>query len=129
MHYWGDEGVDWKGIDDAARIIGTTFRRWGRLMCHEKEKYGTVRAYVMFGNLCLHGLVYPAHVSNQFPLWLWHLDCLYIGPCLRYFFGKAFVWWQAKVYRYAYHRALKKYPHLRKEILCCADCDELLVDL
>jgi len=48
MHQWGDENVDWKGIDDCANIIGDICRKYGRFSCHTKEKYGTVRAYVGF---------------------------------------------------------------------------------
>lgn len=129
IHYWGDKDVDWNGIDDAAHIIGKICTRYGRMMCHTKEKYATVRAYTTFGYLCLHGLIYPGYVGNQFPKWLWHLDCKYIGPFLQKFFTRPFVWWQVKVYQYAYKTALKKYPHLREEILCCADYHELLKDL
>jgi len=41
MHSWGDEGVDWKGINEAARYIGVNLRRWGRVgVTQYKEKYG-----------------------------------------------------------------------------------------
>lgn len=33
---------------------------------------------------------------------------------------------QRQVYRASYLEAVKKWPHLKEEILCCADYDELL---
>lgn len=124
MHSWGDENVDWDGIQDAADIIGTICRRYGRFSCHTKEKYGTVRAYVGF-YISLGGFLYPGYVYNQLPKWLFHLDIHYITPFLE-LFHKPIFWYQRKVYNYAYQKALKKYPHLREEILCCADYPEYI---
>lgn len=126
MHKWGDEGVDWKGIDDAASYIGDFCRKWGRLGGQSKEKFGTVRFYAHFGWLNLHTLIYPGYVYSQFPKWLWHLDIFYFGPVMRVFFERPFLWWQKQVYTLAYARALKRWPHLKKEILCCADYSELI---
>lgn len=126
MHEWGDKEVDWVGIDDAAEYIGVFCRRWARLGGQAKEKYGTVRFYVNFGRVSLHTLVYPGYVYNQFPNWLWSLDCKYIGPTLRFVFGKISFKWQKYIYRKAYFNAIKKWPHLREEILCCADYKEYI---
>lgn len=121
MHNWGDENVDWEGINDAASFIADYCRKWGRLSAHGKEKYGTVRVYVGFGHISLHGLVYPGYVYNQFPAWLWTLDCDYIGRVLQFFFEKPFTKWQIFIYNKAYQHALHKWPHLRAEILVDAD--------
>lgn len=126
MHDWGDEGVDWVGIGNAAHYLSTYMKKWGRLSAHSKEKYGTVRCYCHFGYLSLHGLIYPGYVYNQFPKWLWHLDCMYISKFLQFFFEKPYVKWQVFIYKRAYQNALKKWPHLRKEILCAADHRELI---
>ena len=126
MHNWGDKDVDWDGIWEAARYIGTYCRRWGRLGGDYKEKFGTVRFYAHFGWLSLHTLIYPGYVSSQFPKWLWCLDCRVIGPVLRKLFERPFRWWQTKVYARAYWNALYRWPHLRAEILLCADYLELI---
>jgi hypothetical protein len=31
MHNWGDDGVDWNGINDAANFIGNSLLFWGRI--------------------------------------------------------------------------------------------------
>jgi len=107
-------------------ILPTTCRKWGFLGGQAKEKYGELRFYAKFGWLSLHTLIYPGYVYSQFPNWLWRLDCRYIGPTLRFFFERPFVWWQIKVYNWAYQRALARHPHLRAEILNSADYHEFI---
>lgn len=126
MHRWGDEGVDWTGINDAADYIGSYCRRWGRVGGQTKEKYGTVRFYAHFGWLNLHTLVYPGYASCQFPKWLWKIDITCIGPILQCFFEQVFVRWQKAVYSRAYINACKKWPHLQEEILSDADYPEFI---
>lgn len=128
-HQWGDKDFDWKALDDAGHLLRKITKRYGRLGGDIKEKYGELRFYAKFGNLCLHTLIYPEYYFSQFPRWLWKLDCNYIGPVLNFFFGKAFIWWQMKVYRYAYKACIKKYPHIKDEILDAADYDKLLKNL
>lgn len=125
-HNWGDKNVDWKGISDAANFISNYSHRYGRLGGTSKEKYGTVRFYASFGYLSLHTLLYPGYHYSQFPKWLWTLDIMYIGPFMRKLFERPFVWWQKKVYNRAYQGALKRWPHLRGEILADADWVELI---
>lgn len=121
MHSWGDKGVDWKGIGEAASFIAEYCRKYGRLGGPSKEKYGTVRFYASFGWLSLHTLIYPGYSFSRFPNWLWKLDVGYIGPTLDKLFGRLFIAWQKKVYDRAYQEALRRWPHLRPEILCGAD--------
>lgn len=100
MHMWGEEGVDWQGIGDAACYIGGFCQRWGRIPVSDmKEKYGTVRVYLYFG----------------FFDWGWksYLNWLVVP-------------YQHRIYRLAYKKAIAKWPHLREEILCGADWQELL---
>jgi len=127
MHRWGDKGIDWKGIDDCCTILWDTARRWGRLGGQIKEKFGTVRFYANFGRLSLHTLLLPGYFhSGWFPNWLWNLDQRAIGPAMQWALEKPFVWWQKKVYNYAYQKCMKKHPHLRAELLCGADYPELI---
>lgn len=125
MHTWGDKDVDWAGIEDAAEMIHDYCVKRARLGGQYKEKWGTVRFYAQFG-LSLHSLVYPGHCFNRFPSWLWKLDLRVITPVLNFLFGKLWAKWQARIYAKAYKRAIEKYPHLKEEILCCADYPEIL---
>lgn len=144
MHNWGDNDVDWAGIDNAADYIEKYCIRWGRFGGQAKEKYGTVRFYVSFHNM-LYELFWTSHHyarwthASYWPRsirWLSHL----IGPALSWFDDKIYSHrynfliliiqkWQHKVYRNAYKNALKRWPHLRDEILCCADYPDLLEGL
>lgn len=126
MHQWGDENVDWKGIDEVCDYIAKYSRRYGLIGGQIKEKWGTIRWYAHFGHLSLHSIIYPGYVYSQFPNWLWKLDCNYIGPILRLFFEKAFVKWQTFIYNRIYQNCLKKWPHLRAEILIASDYPELI---
>lgn len=126
MHQWGDKNVDWNGIESAASYLGSYCRRWGRFGGQTKEKFGTVRFYAHFGSLSLHTIIYPGYYYSQFPTWLWKLDIKFIGPILNKLFGKIFFSWQKFIYNKAYQNALKKWPHLKEEILCCADHPEFI---
>lgn len=128
MARWGDENVDWEGINNAAQFIHDFCVRWGRLGGDYKEKYGTVRFYAKFGCYSLFSITHPGYVS-YYSTWPW-----FAKFDLRY--GNKFVYYtgiqlffntiQPLVYRQAYKRAVKKWPHLRTEILCAADYSELL---
>lgn len=129
MHDWGDENFDWNGLNEAVRYVGHTCRKYGFIPGDYKEKWGTLRFYAHFGHLSLHAFIYPGYVYSQFPKWLWKLDCMYIGPILRKLFEKPFVWWQCKVYTYAYRQAIKKWPHLYTEITCCMEQKQLAPEI
>lgn len=129
MHQWGDEGIDWKGIGDAADWIGSNLRRWGRVSVScTKEKYGTARVYCSFGYYeLIHGMGWPGYHYYRYPKWLMHLDhFLSFKLRLNWLVNKIMVPYQTRLYTYLYGRALRRWPHLRLEILCGADYSELL---
>lgn len=131
MHDWSDSTVDWEGINSAAIYIHDFCVRWGRLGGEYKEKYGTVRFYAKFGAYSLFSLTHPGYVSywSTYKWYAW-LDIHYGNKIVTYTGIRAFCnWWQPKVYRMAYKNATKKWPHLREEILCCADYNEFLEGL
>lgn len=102
MHRWGDKGVDWQAISEAASYIGKGLRKWGRVTVFDyKEKWGTVRVYCSFGLLGL-----PGHLLN------WIL-----------------IPYQEWLYLHLYKKAVAKWPHIRLEILSEADWPELLAPL
>ena len=126
-HIWGDENVDWEGINDAAEYIATFCSRWGRLGGQHKEKWGEVRFYPDFCH-CFLNLTHPGYVHyGRYPKWLMTID-IYYGPSILKYSG--LMWflskWQPFIYSLAYNKAIKKWPHLRAEILCGADHPELI---
>jgi hypothetical protein len=128
MHNWGDD-FDWKGLDEAITFIETNLVRWGRInVTQAKEKFGTARIYCSLGWYQFHNITHPKTVYNRYPKWLWELDCYYGTKIVPFLFGWV-VHYHAWLYRKVYSMAVKKYPHLREEILCCADYDELLEGL
>lgn len=125
MHDWGNDKVDWKGISEAAEYIALNLRKWGRVgVTDYKEKYGTVRVYCNFGWYQLHSITHPGWAYSQYPKWLWSLDCLYLSRIVRYA-NPLIIPYQIWLYKYLYGRALRKWPHLRLEILSGADYNEL----
>jgi hypothetical protein len=129
MHRWGDEGVDWQGLSDAAKFIAVNLRRWGRISVMDyKEKFGTVRVYCSLGWYQFHCLVYPGYAYNQWPKWLWKLDCMYgskVMSLLNYLIVPYHEW----LYKEVYKLAVNKWPHLSEEITSAADYPELLREI
>jgi len=128
MHDWGDDWLYWDDLDEAARFISDYCSRWGRFGGQAKEKFGTLRFYALFHHN-LHDLIWPGYVFTQWTPALaplrWLDDYVYrLGVCnpLR----SLVIRWQTFVYARAYRLALKRWPHLRREILCCADYPEYL---
>lgn len=123
MHYWGDDFKHFRDVEEVAYKIGKFCRRYGRIcVMQTKEKYGTARVYCSFDLSDLHGLIWPGYAYVRYKK-------LYKLLTFRLFKYVPTLWWQKRVYREAYKRALKKYPHIREEILCCADFPEHLEGL
>lgn len=126
-HDWNDDTFDWESLNEGIRYIHDYMVNWGRIGVHSKEKWGTARIHVYFWRGSLHELVYPGYVYNQFPDWLWKFDCNYINPFLNFTKIPTLVnKWQFRVYKDAYAKAIKKWPHIAKELTCCADYPDLL---
>jgi hypothetical protein len=126
VHDWNDRDVDWKGLDDAARYIGTNLRKWGRVPVSQyKEKWGTVRVYCTFGWTQIHSITHPGYAFCQYPRWLWVLDCR-LGHYITRVANIVAVPVHKQLYGFFYRRAMEKWPHLRKEIIYGADWPELL---
>lgn len=128
MHDWGDESVDWEGIWYSAEYIGCNLRKWGRVQVVDyKEKFGTTRIYIHgLGWRALHNITHPGHCFSRYPKWLWSLDCLYLSKIIPFLFNWWVIPYHKWLYRKLYFDMVKKYPHLKQEILCCADYPDLL---
>lgn len=140
MHSWGSDFKYFADVENAAYEIGKFCKQWGKIQVRQtKEKFGTARIYCSFGCKNLHSFFYPGYVWMGYPRWLYKLlEKLF--PNLRIHYRimgfPLFVWtypvlipWQKFIYRLAYKRALKKYPHIRHEILAVADYWELVDNL
>ena len=128
MHQWGDEGVDWQGIGDAAEWIGSRLL-WMRIpVSQTKEKYGTVRVYCDFQWYSLHSIFYPRYHYIRWKdksIMRWLEYNTQVGRMVQFasrLMVPAWEWW----YRHTYAAALKKWPHLAGEILMGADHMSLL---
>ncbi len=125
IHYWGDK--DDQGRDICSRVemvadfIGSWLIKWPRMQVMQwKEKFGTVRVYCSFGWTNLGSITHPGYAYP--PNWTNR------GNWVRYF-NWLVVPIQILCYKYIYKRAVKKWPDLKREILCCADYDEYLEKL
>lgn len=120
MHSWGDGFKYFKEVDEAAYMIGNFCRKWGRIQVRDtKEKYGTARVYCSLYCEDLHTLLFPGYCYIRGPYQL--MTFPFLRP-----FRKIIFLYQKFIYRLAYKLAIKKYPKIRKEILCAADWSEYL---
>ena len=126
MRNWSDDTFDWNSLNDAINYMHNYMLKYGRIGVHSKEKYGTARLYISWF-YSLHSLTHPGYVYSQYPKWLWYLDVYYFPIFFRrigatYLINK----WQFYIYAKAYHNAIRKWPHIEKEITCAADYKELI---
>lgn len=121
-HEWGDEDFDWTALEDAITFCVKNMRRWGRICVHGKEKYGTMRLeFVTFG-FTLHQFFFPPYLFKHklMPKWLWCLDQNLVYGKFRVY-NWLVNWWyvpyQKWLYRFILNRAVKKWPHIKEEII------------
>lgn len=125
MHSWGDEGVDWDGIDDAAYFIAHWLKTWARIPVRDyKEKFGTVRVYCSFGWPDVYSIWRPSYY--WYPTW-WptKLDFWLADTRVWRLVNRLVIPLQQKAYAWRYKKAVQKWPHLYKEIVSMADYGEL----
>lgn len=138
MHYWGDKWFQKNGkdLDEAISYCMKTWRTWGRIGTHGKEKYGTFRDHAYFFSCRnpLHDLFYPGHVAfrwnrtfnEKISGYIVKLDFL-LGDIIRFLrLYKLIHWYQAQVYNYAIQQACKKYPNIVDELVSDLDGYELV---
>ena len=125
MHSWGDENVDWDGINDAAHFIGHWLSVWARVPVQQyKEKYGTVRVYCHFGWHGIYSIWRPSYA--WYPKW-WpmRLDFWLAETRLWQLLNRGVIHLQQMAYVHRYKKAVQRWPHLYKEIVSMADYGEL----
>lgn len=132
MHYWGDKDFDWAGLDTAIDYLNTNLLRYRVDVRQAKEKFGTARIYCSLGLQWWPQLTHPGHVYNRWPRWLNFV--IYPKPWSPFAWGLRaaniiIVPFHKWLYRYTYAQAIRRWPHLRKEILTAADWSDLLKGL
>jgi hypothetical protein len=131
MHSYGNWSDSlFNQVSDASYYIGDYIAKWGRIHVSQcKEKYGTVRVYCNIGYSTLYEFLFPKHNFIRAPKWLWKIDLFTSYHIYSVLINKLVIPYQKWIYKKAYKKALYIWPHLKEEILCCADFGELLEDL
>jgi hypothetical protein len=115
-------------LEEAGEFIGEWLRKWTRMsVVQTKEKFGTLRVYCSFGWYSIYALWRPGYMWTP-KWWPYKLDRL-MSSILLHLLNIIGIPIQKSLYRWRYKKAVQKWPHLREEILCCADWRELLEDL
>lgn len=128
MHDWSEEEFDWAGLNDAGHFIGDWLRTWVRMEIRDvKEKFGTLRIYCGFGWQNIYAIWRPGYMWVH-KWWPYRLDSA-VSRVIMPLLNKVVVPMQARAYRTRYELAVERWPHLKQEILCCADYPELLKEI
>lgn len=130
-HDWGDKDFDWEALNNAGEYISSYCMKRARLYIHWKEKYGTLRyqhlSSCIFNRYWpIHTLINPGHLYYRFPRWMINIE--YIVGDVLYYIGvvKIIQKYQLWILKRALLRAVKKFPHIKDEIL--ADTPEEIGD-
>jgi hypothetical protein len=123
MHSWGDSWFRKYGEDlhNAGSFISRYCRTRAHLCIHWKEKWGTLR-FEFIGSCIfdrywpIHSIFYPGHLFYRFPKWMlkvdWAVGCVLFGLGI----GQLIQRYQLFILRRAINLAVKKWPHIEKEI-------------
>lgn len=128
-HVWNDGWEYWKDLGDAIHFCKKHWRAWGRIgIAFSKEKWGVFNHNCQFywGSWPIHELVKPGYTYYQWPKWLMLIEMEYLSKAVKYIGMRWLVQqWQKLVYNVVLWRALRKWSHIRDELLCDADYDML----
>ena len=126
IHYWGDEDFDWNALGKACDFFYKHLRRWGRIGCYTKEKYGTMRLEFFTMSCSPYNLIFPGRLSIH-PWWLYHISYKYITPVLRATgIGYCINQYQRFVFNVVTIIAVRKWPHIQAEIVNEIEFQDLL---
>lgn len=129
-HVWGDDWFKKNGEDLGAAITlcATIWRKWGRISCHPKEKWGALQDQSSFYSAFwpVHELVKPGHLYYRWPKLFMHVE-VYLGKLLKFLQLPRLVRaYQYRVYNYAVQKACARYPHITEEIVVDLDWPEYI---
>lgn len=130
-HDWSEKDFDWKSLEEACDFF-MKLRTIGRIQISgTKEKYGTMRLEWFFWNghynEFLHSMIYPGYLHIQWPTWFRRIDQFIITPiAVRIGLCRVITAYQRLVLNIITFIAVKKWPHIKNEILGDWDFDNLL---
>lgn len=131
-HEWGDEDFDWKSLNQACNFF-LKLRTIGRIqMASTKEKYGTMRLDWFFWNghyrEFLHSMIYPGHLYIHWPLWMRKID--EFATVIAKYLGilRLVSCYQRLIFNVITFIAVKKWSHIKDEIMDEYEFNELLYD-
>jgi len=151
-HYWGEENFDWDALYKACRFFDVNLKRWARLCVHTKEKYGTMRLEYLGYNEGIYGLIYPGRLWLNYPgptvtkkphksirkyfpeghtyqVGLFRvIDDFITAIARKCGLSRLFYRYQRLVFNIITFIAVKKWPHIKDEIMDEYDFKYLLYD-
>jgi len=128
-HDWDDEWFEKNGnsLYSAISYCMNTWRTYGRIGSHGKEKYGTFRDHPYFWDGGLHSLIWPGYVYTQNRFIAYTLDWKILKPITKYTgLHRLGLWYQFQVYNYAIQKMCKKYPEIIDELVSSLNGYELV---
>lgn len=126
-HRWDDpwDKKHGRDLDAAIRYCIDTWRTYGRIGSHGKEKYGTFRDHPYLWDGGIWSLFYPGYVwvrpgIQRFVYYT--LDRYLTKPITKYTgLYKLGLLWQATVYNYAIQKMCRRYPEIVDELVSHLD--------
>lgn len=132
MHQWGDEWdkKNGKDLNNAITYCMDTWKRYGRIGSHGKEKYLVFRHHCYFWDGGVWSLFYPGYVWVKPGFWsfiYYTIDFNFTMAFTKYTgLQRLGVWYQRQVYNYAIQRACKKYPNIIDELVRDSEVPEFI---
>lgn len=131
-HIWGDEFFKQHGnkLDESISYIMKTWKRYGRIGTHGKEKYGKFRDHTYFWDGGIWSLAYPGYVWIKPGFWHFihfKVDWYIVQPFTKHSgLLRLGHWYQGQVYNYAVQKMCKKYPEITDELVADLDGYEMV---
>ena len=130
MHSWGDD-FDWQALNEACTFFSTNLKRFGRISVTGcKEKYGTMRLEFFYWgahyNEFFQSLIHPGRLYITTPGWLRTIDFKIAAIAGRIGLSYIISAYQRLIFNIVTVLAVKKWPHIQREILDEYEFNELL---
>lgn len=120
MHSWGDTDMDWEGLNDAGRYIARYCKTRAWMRIHWKEKWGCIRFEYTYSSLFenpIHSIIWPGHLFIRYSNRMLRIDKMLGSILTTLRITRAIRSYQTWVFKRAIRNAVKKWPHIREEIL------------
>ena len=129
-HMWGSD-FDFMSLNLACDFFASNLQKYGRIQITGcKEKYGTMRLEWFFWDghyqQFVHSAMYPGWLYIQYPRWMYKVDWFITAIANKSGLSWCLSAYQRLVFNIVTVLAVKKWPHLKDEILEELDFDTLL---